>query len=217
MVSELKSLIAQLSKQQADLVSSRNEANASSNVEGLYNSPWGNNAKLEFPSFNGEVVDRWLLRCEYYFGVGRVSVENRVKLATPYLEGKAIQWHQGYVQVKGREAYFSWEEYLMASTARFGAQASLQEYLDAFDELYAKARIPEGNASSFFLSGLSDELQIAIRMFKPTTLAEAYSLARLQELHVAAIWQKPKTPVKSYHKHLLNPIPTDQTYKQYLS
>lgn len=123
MVSELKSLIAQLSKQQADLVSSRNEANASSNVEGLYNSPWGNNAKLEFPSFNGEVVDGWLLRCEYYFEVGRVSAENRVKLATLYLEGKAIQWHQGYVQVKGREAYFSWEEYLMASTARFGAQA----------------------------------------------------------------------------------------------
>lgn len=27
-------------------------------------------------------------------------------------------------------------------------------------------------------------------------LAEAYSLARLQELHVAAIRQKPKTPVK---------------------
>ncbi|KAF2289643.1 hypothetical protein GH714_037669 [Hevea brasiliensis] len=38
-------------------------------------------------------------------------------------------------------------------------------------------------ALNFFLSGLVDELQLAVKMFKPRTLSEAYSLARLQEIH----------------------------------
>ena len=64
---------------------------------------------------------------------------------------------------------------------------SLQDYLNAFDELYPKAGITEKQSLSFFLSRLNDELQMPIRMFKPKNLAEAYSLARLQELTVAAI------------------------------
>ncbi|KAF2323157.1 hypothetical protein GH714_033726 [Hevea brasiliensis] len=39
----------------------------------------------------------------------------------------------------------------------------------------------------FFLSGLVDELQLAVKMFKPRTLSEAYSLATLQEVTVATI------------------------------
>ncbi|KAF2289628.1 hypothetical protein GH714_037678 [Hevea brasiliensis] len=42
-------------------------------------------------------------------------------------------------------------------------------------------------ALNFFLSGLVDELQLAVKMFKPRTLSEAYSLARLQEVTVATI------------------------------
>ncbi|KAF2289636.1 hypothetical protein GH714_037631 [Hevea brasiliensis] len=39
-------------------------------------------------------------------------------------------------------------------------------------------------ALNFFLSGLVDELQLAVKMFKPRTLSEAYSLARLQEIQM---------------------------------
>ena len=37
----------------------------------------------------------------------------------------------------------------------------------------------ESQALSFFRSGLVDELQMPIRMFRPKALADAYSLARL--------------------------------------
>lgn len=55
--------------------------------------PWGSFAKLEFPRFHGEDLEGWLLRAEYFFEVGGVSLDNRVKLATLHLEGRAIQWH----------------------------------------------------------------------------------------------------------------------------
>ena len=54
--------------------------------------------------------------------------------------------------------------------------------MDAFDELYPRAGIREDQALSFFLFGLIDELQMSVRMFRPKGLAEAYSLAKLQEL-----------------------------------
>ena len=131
-----------------------------------------------------------------------------------------------FAKIKGAKAYTDWEECIRALEARFGNHAfddplaelrnlkqidSLQEYLNAFDELYPKAGITEEQSLSFFLSGLNDELQMPIRMFKPRTLAEAYSLARLQELTIAAIQQKPKSMARStfspatntsYHKPL---------------
>ncbi|KAF2285052.1 hypothetical protein GH714_037773 [Hevea brasiliensis] len=58
---------------------------------------------------------------------------------------------------------------------------TLQDYWNSFNQLYSKARIQEEKVLNFFLSGLVDELQLAVRMFKPRTLSEAYSLARLQE------------------------------------
>ncbi|KAF2299714.1 hypothetical protein GH714_002669 [Hevea brasiliensis] len=172
---------------------------------------WGNSTKLEFPRFSGEGLEGWLLRVDYFFEVANVAADDRVKMAALHLEGKALQWHQGFIKVRGSIAYLDWSAYVGAITARFGSNAfedpladlrnlkqvsSLQDYLDAFDEIYPKAGIREDQALSFFLSGLVDELQMPVRMFKPSTLAEAYSLARLQEITVAAIQNKPKPSVK---------------------
>ncbi|KAF2284477.1 hypothetical protein GH714_025524 [Hevea brasiliensis] len=122
-------------------------------------------------------------------------------------------YFEGYVKIKGPDAYDNWQEYVGSLRARFGKQGyddplaelknlkqtqGLQEYLDTFDALYPKAGVREDQALSFFLSGLIDELQMPVRMFKPQTLAEAYALAKLQEITVAAIQSKPKPAVKTY-------------------
>lgn len=92
-----------------------------------------------------------------------------------------------------------WDAYVRQLGARFGSHAfddplaelrnlkqsdSLQDYLNVYYEIYPKVGISEGQSLSFLLSSLCDELQMLIRMFKPKTLAETYSLARLQELTV---------------------------------
>ena len=43
---------------------------------------------------------------------------------------------------------------------------------------------------SCFLSGLNEEIQCAVRMFKPSSLHEAYCLAKLQEATLASISRK---------------------------
>ncbi|RVW97594.1 Transposon Ty3-G Gag-Pol polyprotein [Vitis vinifera] len=197
---DLKSLIGGLSLQNQEVMTNRGE-------ERRWENQLGHSTKVDFPKFNGCGLDGWLLRVEYFFEVDRTPPEARVRLAALHLEGKAIQWHQGYIKTRGNEAYLDWSEYVIALNARFGQHVfddpianlrnlrqtgSLQSYMDEFDELYPRADIKESHALSFFLSGLIDELQMPVRMFKPQTLADAYSLARLQEIAVAALQNKPK-------------------------
>jgi len=47
-------------------------------------------------------------------------------------------------------------------------------------------------AVSCFLSGLCDEIQCAVRMFKPASLQDAYCLAKLQEATLAFITKRDK-------------------------
>ncbi|XP_042027275.1 uncharacterized protein LOC121774473 [Salvia splendens] len=149
----------------------------------------------------------WLMRAEFFFEVAKMPERGRVRVAAIHMEGKALQWHRGFMNLQGEAGYANLDCYVSALGARFGAQAykdpladlrnlrqsgSLQEYMEAFDELYPRTGIREDQALSFFLSGLVDELQMPVRMFKPKRLAEAFSLAKLQELTVRALGEKPK-------------------------
>lgn len=93
--------------------------------------------------------------------------------------------------------------------ARFGAHAyddplldlqnlkqvrSFQEYLDAIDELYHCVEIWENQALISFLSGLIDMLQMPVCMIRLKSLAEAYSLAKLHDIIIAAI-KDPSQPI----------------------
>lgn len=59
---------------------------------------------------------------------------------------------------------------------------SLRDYCRQFDALLNKVTIYEEYAVSIFLKGLKTELRCPVNMFRPKTLHDAYSLARLQEI-----------------------------------
>ncbi|KAF2292068.1 hypothetical protein GH714_006985 [Hevea brasiliensis] len=179
--------------QHNEIASGKSHTSSSNDRIGNLHDPWPPYLKLDFPRINGDELEAWLVKAEYYFQVTGTPLENRVKIATLYLDEKAVQRHQGYVKMKGAGAYVDWEGYRQGLRARFGAQifndplvdlknlkqsGLLQEYLDAFDLLYSKAGIKEDQALSFFLSRPVDELQIPARMFKPQSLFEAFSLTR---------------------------------------
>ncbi|KAF2289889.1 hypothetical protein GH714_039032 [Hevea brasiliensis] len=46
-----------------------------------------------------------------------------VKMVALHLEGKTLQWHQGFIKVRGPIAYLDWGDYVEAITARFGSNA----------------------------------------------------------------------------------------------
>ncbi|GJX79204.1 putative mitochondrial protein [Tanacetum coccineum] len=48
---------------------------------------------------------------------------------------------------------------------------------------------------SFFIVGLQNDIKVAVRMFKPRSLAELYGLAKLQEANLNAMRNKTRTPL----------------------
>ena len=58
--------------------------------------------------------------------------------------------------------------------------------------LLNRVDLSKGQAVSCFLSGLCEEIQCAVRMFKPVSLHEAYCLAKLQEATLTLIFIKAK-------------------------
>ena len=67
----------------------------------------------------------------------------------------------------------------VAKLARLKQEDSLIEYLERFDTLLARIAIPEELALSFFLSGLTIELEKSVRVYRPSSIQEVVRIARL--------------------------------------
>ncbi|KAF2299094.1 hypothetical protein GH714_030581 [Hevea brasiliensis] len=125
MMMELKAMVAGLSLQNNELIGNKGQS-SNTPVGNRFNSPnphsWHHSTNFEFPRFDGNDLETWLLKTEYYFEVVNVLLENRVKLVALHLEGKAILWHQGYVKIRGLVAYDNWQEYVGNLRAIVGKQ-----------------------------------------------------------------------------------------------
>ncbi|KAG8376226.1 hypothetical protein BUALT_Bualt09G0041000 [Buddleja alternifolia] len=161
--------------------------------------------KIEFPHFDGENPRSWILRSNRYFQViNTISEEQKVTLASVYLEGKAELWFQGYME--GKELP-SWQQFTIAILERFDESdldlivgnfnklhqtCSVADYLERFEEMKSHILIfnkdlPEEFFSASFLSGLNEESRGAVMALKPNDFHQAVSLAKRQESTVDAI------------------------------
>lgn len=85
--------------------------------------------QLEFPHFNGDDFDGWILRAQYYFEVDETLIDDWIKIAALHLECQAMQWHQGFMQTRN-EVVLSWEEYTTTMRAKFGNYANDDSLVD---------------------------------------------------------------------------------------
>ncbi|XP_022026308.1 uncharacterized protein LOC110927012 [Helianthus annuus] len=159
----------------------------------------GNNrlTKVKFPKFNGDDVEGWLYKCEHFFSIDETPERYKVRYAAVHLEGRALQWHQGFMKSTRKQICdVTWDEYTRNASTRFAATliedalgalkvltqtGDLDEYCDKFDLLLNKVTLPDEYTISLFIEGLKPEIKCHVKMFKPKTLRETYSLARLQE------------------------------------
>jgi len=124
-----------------------------------------------------------------------------MKIASIHLGGRALVWRQSLLKSRDN-GWRSWNEYNRAILIRFGAQpfddplaeliklkqvSTVEQYQESFDALLNRIELPVKHAISCFLGGLSDEIQNAVRMFRPETLHDAYCLAKLQKATLASI------------------------------
>ncbi|KAF2322534.1 hypothetical protein GH714_018212 [Hevea brasiliensis] len=96
---ELKSLITGLNCQDVEIVERRHWDEQVPIVNNTVSAnSWNSSAKLEFCHFSGEGLEGWLLRAEYFFEVGRIEYEKRVKVVALHLEGALEASFGNYVE-----------------------------------------------------------------------------------------------------------------------
>ena len=138
-------------------------------------------------------MHRWLYKCNQYFDIEDIDELDKLKLASYYLDGIALYWHQNFMR-NIRNQRVSWGEYVEALCYRFGGQkdpmedlidlkqvGTIETYIHDFDVLWNKAGIGEKQALVIFLGGLELEIKNTVKMFEPKDLRQAFNLARLQE------------------------------------
>ncbi|GJS28668.1 retrotransposable element Tf2 [Tanacetum coccineum] len=128
----------------------------------------------------------WLLKVEQFFSLDMVKENTKLPLAVLHLEGKALQWHQGYMTNRNQVTPPSWKQYVKDITSRFGAPyddpmselmelkptGSVTEVRDKFDCILSRLQLPPKYALSCFMSVLNEEISSMVRMFKPSTIQE---------------------------------------------
>ncbi|KAD4180242.1 hypothetical protein E3N88_28833 [Mikania micrantha] len=158
---------------------------------------WTRISRLDFPKFNGTDVEGWIYKCEHFFSIDRTPENMKIRVAVVNLEGVALQWHQAFIRIhEGSIENLPWRDYVRSIMARFAdfdledameelkslyQTGTLKEYCDAFDLLLNKVSITEIQAVSLFVGGLKPEIKCIVKMFKPKSLREAYSLAKKQD------------------------------------
>lgn len=154
--------------------------------------------KLEFPRFAGDDPTEWYNRVSQYFEYQETMDEHKVTLAAYHLEGEANQWWQWMRRAYEEERRLvTWKIFVEELWARFGPTecedfdealsrvrqtGSLREYQKEFERLGNRVHGWSQKALvGTFMGGLKPEISEEIRMFRPKTLKEAISLARMKD------------------------------------
>ncbi|KAH9747312.1 hypothetical protein KPL70_004668 [Citrus sinensis] len=155
-------------------------------------------AKLEFPRYAGNDPIEWFNHVDQFFEYQGSTEDQKVVLASFHLEGEANQWWQWLrksYQEEGRDV--TWEIFMEELWARFGPTdcedfdealsrvkqtGTLRDYQKEFERLGNRVqRWTQKALVGTFMGGLKPEISEEIRLFRPRTLKEAISLARMRD------------------------------------
>lgn len=149
-----------------------------------------------------------------------------------HLDGLALQWHLNYMRQKF-DVYPTWNQYVKDVTTRFGDiyedplssliqikhGGKIENYIDEFELGLTQVNLIPEHSLSVFFAGLDHTTQMQVRMFNPTTIAQAANLARLLEASKPTKpyrFTKPYNPYSKFQPSSSNP-PTDNPPKPLLN
>ncbi|RVX02376.1 Retrovirus-related Pol polyprotein from transposon 297 [Vitis vinifera] len=137
-----------------------------------------------------------------FFEFQEIAADQKVRLASFHLEGEANQWWQWFRKAFAEgQGSISWEAFEDEVRARFGPPDSedfdealsrvrqsgtLRDYQREFERLGDRVRGWTQKALvGTFMRGLKPEVADGIRMFKPQSVKEAISLAKMRDDQLA--------------------------------
>nr|GLL29698.1 uncharacterized protein LOC109154292 [Ipomoea trifida] len=195
-----------------------------------------NGLRLELPKFNGIDPYGWLFKINEYYEFYGISDIYRVQIASFAMEDDASEW---YRWLKTNKLLGTWEDFMDKIKLRFGPSqlvdyqgqlskltqtSTVADYRASFERLLNKVSgISEAVLISMFIAGLKHELQQDLLLAKPTSLEEAFSLAKTYESKYELLLSTPKwasrptavsIPHRPYSNHQPPIRPTTVTMPQ---
>ena len=169
----------------------------------------GRFSRIDFPRFTGEDPTGWIYQAKQFFEYQGTTPPDRILLASFHLQCDALQWYKWYHRI---HLHVPWQEFTQALCVRFGpfdyedfdeALSSLwqadtvREYQTRFERLASQVQgWPENALLGCYVGGLREEIWAEVKLFRPTTLLHATSLARLQEDELSGQrWAPTKLPL----------------------
>ncbi|GKC90759.1 retrotransposon-related protein, partial [Tanacetum coccineum] len=150
--------------------------------------------RLDVPKFNGADPESWIFAINEYFALLATPDEQRLKVVGFNLDGDAAEWFRWMTRNK---LVASWDGFLDSVRNRFGPSkyedpqgvlskllqlGTVAQYQSEFEKLMNRVTdISENLLISFYISGLKPTIQRELLIAKPTTLGDAFSLARITE------------------------------------
>ncbi|KAH0743054.1 hypothetical protein KY290_031047 [Solanum tuberosum] len=161
----------------------------------------GNNQKKGYTE-----KERTIFTLTILISVDGVPAEEKVGVAALQLKGEVIQWHLCFMRYTQFLHPATWNEYVMVMVERFGTDfddpmeeikkvkqmGSVKEYQVVFERNLTRVNLSQENAISCFIGRLKHELNIVVKVTNPTTLAQVYRSASLQEAYIAVVRQPAK-------------------------
>ncbi|XP_006582748.1 uncharacterized protein [Glycine max] len=153
-----------------------------------------NPVKLDIPRYDGRDPLGWIFKISQLFKYQNTPEEERITVASFYLDGVALSWYQWMFR---NGFIMSWSGFLQALESRFaptfyddpkGAlfkltqRGNVNEYLTEFERLANQViGLPPPFLLSCFISGLMPEIRWEVLALQPISLPQAIALAKLQE------------------------------------
>src|ERR1044072_4143482 len=150
--------------------------------------------KLDVPRFDGTDATGWIFKISQFFTYHQTADEERITIASFYLEGPALAWYQW---MHRNHQLVSWPQFLRALETRFAPTAfddprgkfykllqssTVAAYLTEFEALANRLDgVPPEDLLSCFIADLKLEIRCELVAQQPTSLSQAVGLARLQE------------------------------------
>ncbi|MCH79495.1 hypothetical protein A2U01_0000245, partial [Trifolium medium] len=165
--------------------------------------------KLEVPRFQGNDPHGWIFKISQFFEYHQTPEEERITVASFYLDGPALGWYQ-WLYRNGQ--IVSWHQFLHALELRFAPTAyddprgklfklqqstSVANYLNEFETLANRiVGLSPPDLLSCFISGLKPEIRREVLAHQPRDLSQAAGLARLHEEKLQDLLKltRPKSP-----------------------
>ncbi|GJW93030.1 ty3-gypsy retrotransposon protein [Tanacetum coccineum] len=150
--------------------------------------------RLDVPKFSGVDPESWLFSINEYFTLLNTPADQRLRIVGFNLEGAAAKWFRWMTR---NGLITDWPRFEESVKNRFGPSkyedpqgalskllqtGTVAEYQGEFEKLMNRVTdISEALLISFYISGLKLSLQRELLVSKPTTLGDAFALARVTE------------------------------------